>query len=124
MDFMKSPLICGLSLAESHLLSRKMSRWLMSSGHESDHDGLMSSTRAHRDPALATTYDRVFAAHPSFDFAESHETAEPFMTKTSDVLCILRDLQSREFTTPGETRVDTDASGRRVLTNEMRALGR
>ena len=65
-----------------------------------------------------------FRHNPSFDFAESQETAEPLMTKNERRFVHPARPPIEKFTGPGETRVDTDASGRRVLTNEMRALGR
>ena len=65
-----------------------------------------------------------FRHNPSFDFAESYETAEPLLTKNERRFVHPARPPIEKFTSPGETRVDTDASGRRVLTNEMRALGR
>ena len=65
-----------------------------------------------------------FRHNPSFDFAESYETAEPLITKNERRFVHPARPPIEKFTRPGETRVDTDSSGRRVLTNEMRALGR
>jgi penicillin-binding protein 1B len=65
-----------------------------------------------------------FRHNPSFDFAESYDTAEPLMTKNDRRFVNPARPPIEKLASPGETRVDTDASGRRVLTNEMRALGR
>ena len=62
--------------------------------------------------------------NPSFDFAESQETTELLMTRNERPFEHPARPPIEKFTSPGETRVDTDASGRRVLTNDMRALGR
>lgn len=59
--------------------------------------------------------------NPSFDFAESYETAEPMLTKNESPFL---HPPIEKFTRPVETRIDTDSSGRRVLTNEMRAFER
>lgn len=65
-----------------------------------------------------------FRHNPSFDFADSYETAEPLVTKNERRFVHPARPPIERSTSPGETRVDTDPSGRRVLTNEMRALGR
>ena len=65
-----------------------------------------------------------FRHNPSFDFAESSETAEPLLAKNERRFVHPAQPPVEKFTSRGETRVDTDASGRRVLTNEMRTLGR
>ena len=62
--------------------------------------------------------------NPSFDFAESHETAEPLMTKMDRRFVHPARPPIEKFASPGETRVDTDSSGRRVLVNEMRSFDR
>lgn len=65
-----------------------------------------------------------FRHSPSFDFAESYETAEPLLTRNERRFVHPARPPDEKFTSPGETRVDTDASGRRVLVNEMRSLDR
>src|SRR5688572_6134353 len=62
--------------------------------------------------------------NPSFDFAESYETVEPMMAKNDRSFVQTARPPLEKLTSPGETRVDTDASGRRVLVNEMRSLER
>lgn len=62
--------------------------------------------------------------NPSFDFAESQETTEPLMTKMDRRFVHPARPPIEKFASPGETRVDIDASGRRVLVNEMRSLDR
>ncbi|HEX5705065.1 MAG TPA: PBP1A family penicillin-binding protein [Pyrinomonadaceae bacterium] len=62
--------------------------------------------------------------NPSFDFAESSETVEPMMAKHDRRFVNPARPPLEKLTSPGETRVDTDASGRRVLVNEMRSLDR
>ena len=62
--------------------------------------------------------------NPSYDFAESYETVEPMMAKNDRSFVQTARPPLEKLTSPGETRVDTDASGRRVLVNEMRSLER
>jgi membrane carboxypeptidase/penicillin-binding protein len=65
-----------------------------------------------------------FRHNGQFDFADSHETAEPLLAKHGRPFVHPAKPPIEKLTSPGDTRVDTDSSGRRVLTNEMRALGR
>jgi hypothetical protein len=65
-----------------------------------------------------------FRHNPSYDFAESYETAEPLLTKSERRFVHPARPPIEKFTSRGETRVDIDSSGRRVLVNEMRSLDR
>jgi penicillin-binding protein 1B len=59
-----------------------------------------------------------------FDFADSLEAAEPTLAKNEQRFVSPPKVPIDTFATRGDTRVDTDSSGRRVLVNEIRAVAR
>ena len=65
-----------------------------------------------------------FRHNGQFDYADSHETAEPLLTKNERPFLPPPRVPIKKSATQSYTRVDTDSSGRSVLVNEMRAIGR
>jgi penicillin-binding protein 1B len=65
-----------------------------------------------------------FRHNVQFDFADSFEPAEPLLAKNERPFMSPPKVPIDKFAPPGDTRVDTDNSGRRVLVNEMRAVVR